>query len=316
MRKRHVLALLALLPGLAWGQAPAVKPPPISLLPQVATSPAQPEPHPAIWLLEDADTRIYLFGTFHILDPQLRWRSPAINQIVRTADELALEVSDRELTARGPNPFAMMIMGKSVPLRERVSPDRRDALGRMLRALQVPENIFDSLETWAVGMLLGMAQLAGTQGGGGGDAAFTGSASAGVEIVLIREFRANQRPIVGAETSAGILGAFRAMPTNEQQAMLEEAIDGWGTAHAPHIPDQAAWATGNIESLAAAMSALPPRLHEMLITRRNRGFADWAARRLEQPGTVLFAIGAGHLAGPDSVVAMLESRGLRVQRVH
>jgi len=54
----------------------------------------------------------------------------------------------------------------------------------------------------------------------------------------------------------------------------------------------------------------------LLITRRNRGFAEWLVRRMDRPGTVLFAIGAGHLTGPDSVQSMLESRGLHVQRIY
>jgi uncharacterized protein YbaP (TraB family) len=64
------------------------------------------------------------------------------------------------------------------------------------------------------------------------------------------------------------------------------------------------------------METLPPPLYEALITRRNRNFAAWLAQRLDRPGTVLFAIGAGHLAGRVSVQSMLESRGLHVQRIY
>jgi uncharacterized protein YbaP (TraB family) len=63
-------------------------------------------------------------------------------------------------------------------------------------------------------------------------------------------------------------------------------------------------------------ASLPPLLRDLVVTRRNRGFAEWLVRRMDRPGTVLFAIGAGHLTGPDSVQSMLESRGLHVQRIH
>ena len=36
-------------------------------------------PRPAIWLVADADTRIYLFGTIHVLPPGLQWRSPTFS---------------------------------------------------------------------------------------------------------------------------------------------------------------------------------------------------------------------------------------------
>jgi uncharacterized protein YbaP (TraB family) len=36
---------------------------------------------------------------------------------------------------------------------------------------------------------------------------------------------------------------------------------------------------------------------------------------MTQPGAILIAVGAGHLAGPDSVIALLQHDGYRVRRV-
>ena len=36
---------------------------------------------------------------------------------------------------------------------------------------------------------------------------------------------------------------------------------------------------------------------------------------MAQPGTVFIAVGAGHLAGPESVVAKLKASGVPVERV-
>ncbi|HEY0114242.1 MAG TPA: TraB/GumN family protein, partial [Allosphingosinicella sp.] len=41
----------------------------------------------------------------------------------------------------------------------------------------------------------------------------------------------------------------------------------------------------------------------------------WLAQRMERPGTVLFAVGAGHLAGRDSVQSMLAARGIQARRI-
>ena len=56
-------------------------------------------------------------------------------------------------------------------------------------------------------------------------------------------------------------------------------------------------------------------LMERLLWQRNRAWADWMAKRLDTPGTVFVAVGAGHLAGPRSVQADLAAKGLRVRRV-
>ncbi|HEX8064372.1 MAG TPA: TraB/GumN family protein [Allosphingosinicella sp.] len=49
--------------------------------------------------------------------------------------------------------------------------------------------------------------------------------------------------------------------------------------------------------------------------RRNAAWTQWLEERLKKPGTLLFAVGAGHLAGRESVQAMLAKRGLSVKRI-
>src|SRR5205085_2585529 len=185
---------------------------------------SQGEPHPAIWLLADADTRIYLFGTVHVLHPDLRWRSTTFNRIAGEAQELVLELSDTEMSPDNTAAFAAMRMAKSVPVLQRVSPNRRAGLARMMRELQIPAGSLDNLETWAVAVLLGVGQMAHEYAGGDTSAQQAAEQAAGVEETLTREFHANGRPISGVETASDQIGAFRGMPRNVQQEMLDETV--------------------------------------------------------------------------------------------
>jgi uncharacterized protein len=54
---------------------------------------------------------------------------------------------------------------------------------------------------------------------------------------------------------------------------------------------------------------------ELLLTNRNRAWAEWIAARLDKPGVVFMAVGAGHLAGEQSVQAQLAARGIASSRV-
>jgi uncharacterized protein YbaP (TraB family) len=289
--------------------APARQPP--------ALSAPRGEPRPAIWLLADADTRIYLFGTVHVLHPELRWRSAALNGVVREAQELVLELDDEQMAASGPEMVATMQLGSAVPVLQRVTPERRAPLARLLAELQIEEGSLDGLETWAVAVTLGVGQMAREYvGADETDLAAASAALPGVEEVLTAEFRAAGRPVSGVETVADQIGAFRGMPLTVQQAMLDETIDAYANGEEAGDPDESDWVNGNLDGIAAEMESLPPELYETLVTRRNRHFANWLATRLERPGTVLFAVGAGHLAGRVSVQSMLESRGLRVTRLN
>ena len=309
MKRKLLALLLPLLPGIAAAQAP----PDHGLAAGAAQTQAASEPRPAIWLVSDADTRIYLFGSVHALTPGRRWRSPALDRIIGQADELVLEVSQRQISKASINPLEAMVMVKAVPILQRVSPERRDALARLLRDTKAPPSLFDNLETWGAAIILGLHAV-GRHLLGGGPLPDIQAAS-GVEAVLIREFRARGRPISGAETADAVIGAFRKLPSAEQRAMLDEVVDASLVRLPPAGNYEAAWASGNLDSFAAVIDAVPPRLLELIMTRRNRNFANVLISRLERPGTVLFVVGTGHLAGRVSVQSMLESRGLRVQRI-
>jgi uncharacterized protein len=79
-----------------------------------------------------------------------------------------------------------------------------------------------------------------------------------------------------------------------------------------------AWSRGDLKGIARTFddeTQMSPELKDALMRRRNARWAEWLARRLDRPGTVFVAVGAGHLAGADSVQKMLEARGIKAKRV-
>lgn len=310
-----------------------------------ASSPA-PRPRPGIWLLADADTKIYLFGTYHILPRGFAWRSQLFDDIVRRADELVVEVTEADAQQNVAAAMAQVQLGKQVPIAWRVSPGRRQALAEMMDSLDLAAGAFDGMETWTVAMALAVAQIARAMAPGqdedgaapapeGDDAATAEAAEAGtpgadtaaaveglsgVEAVLESEFRATGRPISGVETVAQQIGFLDSMSFAEQRRMLESMIDAYrkGVFDQPVDIGERAWAGGDVESIA--MRQQPAEMgggafYETILPRRNAAWTIWLADRLERPGTLLFAVGAAHLAGRDSVQRMLGARGLRVRRI-
>jgi uncharacterized protein len=64
------------------------------------------------------------------------------------------------------------------------------------------------------------------------------------------------------------------------------------------------------------LKANSPDTYRMMFTERNERWADWIRARMQMPGTVFVAVGAGHLAGKDSLLVRLAERGLPSQRVY
>src|SRR5947208_14572566 len=50
-----------------------------------------PNADPAIFMVHDADTTVYLFGTFHALDSKTEWFNDQVKDAFEQSDELVLE---------------------------------------------------------------------------------------------------------------------------------------------------------------------------------------------------------------------------------
>ena len=277
-----------------------------SLVACTTAAPAAQRPRPALWKLADADTTIYLFGTIHMLPKDLAWRTPALEQAIAASETLVLE------TELGNDPMAaaqvMMKLGTSPglpPIVERVPEAKRAAFRKAIAEAGVPEKALDRMETWAAALTL-MAVSFQKMGLSG---------EAGVERGLAAGYK---KPVKGLETVEQQFGYFDQLSESAQRALLAEMIDDPKKAKAEFEAMLAAWKSGDTEAIARTFdseTALSPELREVLMRKRNAAWAEWVAKRLDQPGTVMVAVGAGHLAGKDSVQRMLRARGLKAVRV-
>jgi hypothetical protein len=272
----------------------------------------QTEPRPALWLLADDDTKIYMFGTIHVLPPGFRWRSAALHKAVGESAELVVETYDQPGNEAKSDGLDGFFRQDSAPILQRVPKKRRKALKAAIRASGVPAPVFDRMHSWAAAMTLGMAQMLSEYG-----VDDIGEAP-GVEDVLEEAFRGAGKPILSVEDGNAVLASLSALPEAVQTQLLIEALapaPSGAEGEAPEV-GEAEWVAGRAEALDLEVdSSFPPALFDVLVRRRNAAWALWLEQRLKKPGTLLFAVGAGHLAGRESVQAMLARRGLEVKRI-
>lgn len=279
-----------------------------SLAACTTTAPAPDAPRPALWKIADKDTTIYLFGTIHTLPEGVTWRSPALDQAIAASDELVTEIR-LENPAAAAAAFARLGLGRGLPPAvERVPEAKREALREAIAASGLPAAAADRLKTWALAVTLAQVlfQRAGLD------------PELGVERGLTRSFTDASKRMSALETVDEQLGFFDSLPEDEQRAFLEGVLESPEEIRREFDRMVGAWRTGDAGAIARTFNdeeTLTPRLREILLTRRNARWAEWLQRRLEQPGTVMVAVGAGHLAGRDSVQRMLERRGLRARRI-
>jgi uncharacterized protein YbaP (TraB family) len=272
-------------------------------------APAATAPRPAMWKVADADTIVYLFGTIHLLPEGRGWRTPAMDEALARADELVLEVADIDDMMESARAMAKLGMSPGLPpIAERVPESKRAALRAMIAESGYPEAVYDRLETWAAALpLLGVSfKRLGLD------------PTLGVERQIGNPFRAAGKTVTGLETVEQQLGYFDTLSEDAQRALLLSVVEDSADTKAQFKAMLDAWASGDLKGIERTFddeTQMSPELKAALMSRRNAAWADWLERRMERPGTVFVAVGAGHLAGRDSVQTMLKKKGLKAKRV-
>jgi len=278
-----------------------------------ATTPPEvtgPGGHPALWQVADKDTTVYLFGTIHLLPKDYAWRTPAFDQALAGSQGLIVEtIVDQSNPQALAGELARLGFRDGLPpLANRVPPAKRAALEAAIAKSGVPRTAFDRMESWAAAFMLLGVQFK--------DLGLVGEA--GVEAVLKSTFTQAGKPVGQLETNAEQLGMFDTLPETAQLALLEGAIDNPAEMRTQFEGMLAAWARGDVAAIAKTFNedlSGSPELRDALLRRRNANWNGWIQRRMTEPGSVFVAVGAGHLAGADSVVDMLQKDGYKVRRV-
>lgn len=267
-----------------------------------------PDVDPAIWLVEDADTRIYLFGTVHLLDGKKAWFNDEVKAAYDASDEVYFEIVPPEPAVAQQKTMAIAMDPDGPPLSSRLSKEHQAVLAAQLAAMGAPANAFDRFDAWFAAVLL--AQLAYQKAGF--------NPEKGAESVLRAAAAKDGKKLGQLEDFEWQLGLFDTLPDDLQLALLTETLDQVDETDEMIAKMMASWETGDTEALAALMNEAmraQPEIAKILLADRNENWAKWIDERMDQPGTVFLAVGAGHLGGPDSVQQKLKTRGIATKRL-
>ena len=263
---------------------------------------------PALWVVKDEDTTIYLFGTVHVLKPGLSWFDEAVKEAFDDSEKLVMEIVDPSAGDAQKIFGKYALAGDGTPLREKLGKDERKDYETAMKALGLPAAAFDPLDPWAAAVTVQVIAI----GKNGYDP------NQGAEKQLTAAAKAAGKPISALETVEGQLAIFDGLPQQDQLLFLNSS-----TKDIPLITEGLdtmvdAWGQGDSDRLGQIMNEgfTSPELRSALLTRRNAQWVRWIKDRMDKPGTIFMAVGAGHLSGSDSVQNLLLAYGLKAQRIN
>lgn len=256
----------------------------LNMLAAAALVAASPQPSanvdPAMYIVRDHDTTIYLFGTFHALDGKSDWFNSQVKTAFDQSGELVLETLIPEGPVHFSSPPAMAV---------------------------TPTASF--LATTRMAIKAGRSQ--GMNVGNGAD------------MILRRAAELEGKHVEGLETLESQLNMFKRMPgaPAPRAPRAGEPVEPspMSSLSKTMTELQSAWIRGDHNVFVRMLGQLEqnsPDTYRMMFTERNARWADWIRARMQTPGTVFVAVGAGHLAGKDSLLVRLAEKGIESTRAN
>jgi hypothetical protein len=264
--------------------------------------------HPALWTVHGPKGTAYLFGSIHILPPNMDWHTPQIDAAMKASDvfvfEIPMDVSTQQEIADFVRDNGFLPPGTTLP-----SLLNRQALKNYNAALvlaHVPSESLVNKRPWLATLVLDVFYMKQRRF----------SPESGVDRKVYAEavaqggktFRAFETP---EQQFRLLMPSSRKLEVAEFDSSLLEILQDQGSIG--NLVD--AWSDGDVKRLAALGRSDfkgHPDAEKALFDDRNRNWVGQIGKMLDEPHTFFITVGAGHLAGPKGVPALLRAKGYKV----
>jgi len=279
--------------------------------PAIAPTPALAEIEPALYVVRDADSTIYLFGTVHIRRPGSHWGGANARAALQEAEEVWTELNMAD-QSEAESAALILAYGMSIngePLSSHLTPAQNRQMREITKQLGLPAEMFERMRPWLAAITLSMTPMmqAGYE------------AEAGADSMIEAQAIANGQRRRAFETMREQISFLANLPIEVQRQMLVDSLEPTDMSAADSDIMQTAWEQGDMETLERYviddMREQYPAVYDVLIVRRNNAWMDVLMTELEGSGVDFIAVGAGHLLGEHGLVDQFRARGIVVERV-
>ena len=282
----------------------------LAALASVCAAPALAQP--AFWVVKDADSTVYLLGTIHLLKPETVWRTDKLDAAIAESTSLWLELPTTNAEAMQGEMMVLVSrygLSPASRLSKKLTPEEIQTLDEAARLAGLSAGQLDVFRPWFAALTISTAAMtrAGFDPASGVDSKFEG-------IFRERKFTPN-----GFETAEEQIKVFAGMTPEQELEYLRETMEEYHDAPTELDKMVQQWATADLAGMetmfVTEMKAEEPDLYAALLANRNANWVVKIEEMLQGSGTTFIAVGAGHLIGPDSVIAMLDAKGIKAERV-
>jgi uncharacterized protein len=263
---------------------------------------SSPSGRHCLWRITNAPAPFYLLGSVHSLQRSDYRQTPVIEDAISQSQQFFFEVDPKQheafagkLREAAKYPRGQQILGK-------ISPKTY----RYLQKITISGmNDWQHFHPWAIAMLLQDPRFSGV------------SYAYGIDNYVAQKARRLSKPTNGLETVDEHIHVFSDMHEIEGEVYLLQALVHAGEAPKQFRKDVEAWKSGDAARLYAmhvAEMKEAPTVWWRLLDRRNAKWVPKIEAAIKSGKPTLVVAGALHFCGPQSVIALLQRRGYKIEQ--
>ncbi len=267
---------------------------------------AAPDAGPAfLWRARGNRNTVYVLGSVHMLRKSDYPLPAPILAAYDDAERLVMEIDLDDLDPVHAQTL-MVELGRiagSDTLETLLGPERWQSAVERAEAIDIDLSMLARVEPWVAAMTVLNLELS----------KLGYSPDDGVEMFFSRKAVEDEKPVTGLETIDYQLGLFDSLPIGLQAEFLLLSLADAGSLDDKADDLMRAWRSADLDAMEKQMLdgfRDMPRLYDVLVRQRNEAWVDALMPLFDETDDYLVIVGAMHLVGKDSLIGLLERRGV------
>ena len=264
----------------------------------------------SVWKVDNGKNEIFIAGTLHVLKAEDFPLPEQFHTAFKQSDDVFFEVDmTRFGSSEVQQKLAQLVTWKDGrDLSDVLSPEVLEELKTQLGVYGIPVEMLLPYKAGPAAMTLAMLEMQKL-----------GMSEIGVEEHFAKLAVGEDREIFGLETVEQQADFLVNMGGATPDEIISYTIQDLVGLDQQLDEMREAWRNGNLEQLETTvlqeMREKYDGIYQELIVDRNNAWLPKIEALLEDPDIELVMVGAGHLAGPDSVLKLLEAAGYSIQQL-
>jgi uncharacterized protein YbaP (TraB family) len=262
-----------------------------------------------LWKLPGQSNTVWLLGSIHFCNEDFYPLAKPIEDAYRNSGTLVLEI---DLAEEKSLATQMLILreGMNPPgqtLSQQISKETFAALQKWAEKELGDVTIFELQKPWMATVTLMVLEIQ----------KLGFNPELGIDKHFYRKAQADEKRVVGLETTAFQIGLFTELTKEEQEDLLKSTLKEIGKLPEMFRDIIKGWKSGDAKALEPLLNDATkeyPGIWKRLVLDRNEKWIARIEKFREQPKDVFVVVGMGHLIGEGSVVDLLRKKGFKVEQ--